>query len=98
MTGGFSAEYGNRFGGVGDIVTKSGLTTQHTGAATSTGGEEGRWNAAGEFGGRAMGLGYFVYGTLFGTKRFQNPPDPESIHNTGRSGHAFAQFDWNHAS
>jgi outer membrane receptor protein involved in Fe transport len=98
MTGGFSAEYGNRFGGVVDIVTKSGLTTQQTGAATITGGAEGRWNAAVELGGRAMGLGYFAYGSLFRTERFQSPPDPESIHNTGRGGHAFAQFDWNHAS
>jgi hypothetical protein len=98
MTGGFSAEYGNRFGGVVDIVTKSGLTMQQTGTAAITGGEEGRWNAAVEFGGRALGLGYFAYGSLFGTERFQNPPDPESIHNAGRGGHAFAQFDWNHGS
>jgi hypothetical protein len=34
MTGGFSAEYGNRFGGILDVVTKSGSTMSHRGSVT----------------------------------------------------------------
>src|SRR4029450_3067429 len=34
MTGGFPAEYGNRFGGIVDIVTKSGLRMDHSGSFT----------------------------------------------------------------
>ena len=34
MTGGFPAEYGNRFGGVIDIVTRSGLRMENRGAVT----------------------------------------------------------------
>ncbi|PYS39462.1 MAG: hypothetical protein DMG14_13920, partial [Acidobacteria bacterium] len=34
MTGGFPAEYGNRFGGVIDIVTKSGLSMNNEGSLT----------------------------------------------------------------
>ena len=33
MTGGFPAEYGNRFGGVIDIVTRSGLRMQDRGGS-----------------------------------------------------------------
>jgi outer membrane receptor protein involved in Fe transport len=34
MTGGFSAEYGSRFGGVIDVVTKSGFTMKRRGSVT----------------------------------------------------------------
>ena len=41
MTGGFSAEYGNRFGGILDVVTKSGFTTEKQGVGHPWG-----WNGA----------------------------------------------------
>jgi outer membrane receptor protein involved in Fe transport len=34
ITGGFPAEYGNRFGGVIDVVTKSGLSMNNEGSVT----------------------------------------------------------------
>jgi outer membrane receptor for ferrienterochelin and colicin len=34
MTGGYSAEYGNRFGGILDVVTKSGFTVKNRGSLT----------------------------------------------------------------
>ena len=34
MTGGYSAEYGNRFGGILDVVTKSGFTAKNRGSVT----------------------------------------------------------------
>ena len=93
MTGGFPAEYGNRFGGVIDIVTRSGLQMENGGAATLSGGAAGRRRVAGEFGGRRGRIGYFVLGTVFETDRFLSPPDREAVHDSARSGHAFAQFD-----
>ncbi len=51
MTGGFPAEYGNRFGGVVDIVTKSGLRMSKSGSVAINGGEAGRANVLGEVGG-----------------------------------------------
>jgi TonB dependent receptor/Carboxypeptidase regulatory-like domain len=93
MTGGFSAEYGNRFGGVVDIVTKSGFTMREAGSMGVNAGEAGRRSISGEFGGHEGRFGYYAFGTLFGSDRFLSPPDPQAIHDTGRGGHAFAQLD-----
>ena len=95
MTGGFPAEYGNRFGGVVDIVTKSGLRMDHRGSVTLNGGEAGRRNVLGEFGGRHNRVGYYVFGSMFESDRFLSPPDPEAIHDHARGGHVFFQLDGN---
>jgi hypothetical protein len=95
MTGGFPAEYGNRFGGVVDIVTKSGLRMDHRGSVTLNGGEAGRRNVLGEFGGRRNRVGYYVFGSMFESDRFLSPPDPEAIHDHARGGHVFFQLDGN---
>jgi TonB-dependent receptor-like protein/carboxypeptidase family protein len=95
MTGGFPAEYGNRFGGVVDIVTKSGLRMDHRGSVTLNGGEAGRRNVLGDFGGRRNRIGYYVFGSLFESDRFLSPPDPEAIHDHARGGHVFFQLDGN---
>src|SRR3989441_233734 len=95
MTGGFSAEYGNRFGGVVDVVTKSGLTMQNDGSVTVNAGQAGRRNVLGEFGGHFERIGYYVFGSMFESDRFLSPPDPEAIHDSARGGHAFVQLDGN---
>ena len=46
LTGGFPAEYGNRFGGVIDIVTKSGFSMNNQGALTVGVGTALRHNAS----------------------------------------------------
>ena len=93
MTGGFPAEYGNRFGGVVDIVTRSGLRMENRGAVTVSAGDAGRRRVGGEFGGNRGGFGYFLFGSLFESDRFLSPPDPEAIHDEGRGGHAFVQLE-----
>ena len=74
MIGGFPAEYGNRFGGVVDIVTKSGLRMDHRGSVTLNAGEAGRRNVLGEFGGRRDRVGYYAFGSMFQSDRFLSPP------------------------
>jgi outer membrane receptor protein involved in Fe transport len=95
MTGGFPAEYGNRFGGVVDIVTKSGLGMDNDATVALNGGEAGRRSVSGDFGGHRDRLGYYGFGSLFESDRFLSPPDPEAIHDHARGGHAFFQLDWN---
>jgi outer membrane receptor for ferrienterochelin and colicins len=95
MTGGFPAEYGNRFGGVLDVVTKSGLRMRNDGLAAGSLGEAGRRHLVGEFGGHRGQLGYYAFGSLSGSDRFLSPPDPEAIHDSGRTAHAFFQGDAN---
>jgi hypothetical protein len=93
MTGGFPAEYGNRFGGVVDIVTKSGLRMENSGSVTVNSGEAGRRNLLGEFGGHRNRVGYYAFGAMFESDRFLSPPAAEAIHDHARGGHAFFQFD-----
>jgi len=95
MTGGFPAEYGNRFGGVIDIVTKSGLSMNNEGSLTVGVGTALRHNAAIEYGGHSGRIGYYVYSGGYESARFLSPNDPRSIHDTGRGGHSFLQLDFN---
>lgn len=95
MTGGFSAEYGNRFGGVIDVVTKSGLSMQNEGSVAFSAGEAGRRSVVGDFGGRRGRFGYYLYGSVFESDRFLSPPDRDAIHDSARGGHAFVQLDGN---
>jgi hypothetical protein len=93
MTGGFSAEYGNRFGGVVDVVTKSGRRMQNSGSASVGVGEAGRRNVEGEFGGVRDGLSYYAFGSGFASDRFLSPPDPDAIHDSAQGGHGFGRVD-----
>jgi TonB dependent receptor-like, beta-barrel/Carboxypeptidase regulatory-like domain len=93
MTGGFPAEYGNRFGGVVDIVTKSGLRMANSGSVTVNGGQSGRFNLLGDFGGHGGRIGYYGFGSMFVSDRFLSPPDPEAIHDHGHGGHGLFQLD-----
>ncbi|MBI4266686.1 MAG: TonB-dependent receptor [Acidobacteria bacterium] len=95
MTGGFSAEYGNRFGGVADIVTKSGFNLRESGTLTLNAGEAARRSASGELGGSRERFAYYLFGSVFRSDRFLSPPDPRAIHDRARGGHAFVQLDGN---
>lgn len=93
MTGGFPAEYGNRFGGVVDIVTKSGFAMDRHGSVGVNAGEARRNNVSGEFGGHAAKLGYYGFGSAFESDRFLSPPDPVAIHDHGHGNRGFFQLD-----
>jgi outer membrane receptor protein involved in Fe transport len=94
MTGGFSAEYGNRFGGILDVVTKSGFSMRNRGSLTLGAGTAQRHNVGVELGGRQQRAGYYVNLVGFMSDRFLSPPSPRSIHNTGRGVRSFGRFDF----
>ena len=94
MTGGYSAEYGNRFGGILDVVTKSGFTVKNRGSLTIGTGSAQRHNAGFEFGGHTGRTGYYANLGGFTSDRFLSPPSPRSIHNTGRGLRSFGQLDF----
>jgi outer membrane receptor protein involved in Fe transport len=94
MTGAFPAEYGNRFGGVVDVSTKSGLRMRERGSATLSIGDEGRRHAAADAGGRRGSVGYFLSAASLASNRFLSAPDAEAIHDAGDTWHAFGRFDW----
>jgi outer membrane receptor protein involved in Fe transport len=94
MTGGYAAEYGNRFGGILDVVTKSGFTAKNRGAVTFGTGSAERHNAGLEFGGHTGRTGYYVNLGGFMSDRFLSPPSVRSIHNTGRGIRSFGQLDF----
>jgi hypothetical protein len=93
MTGGFSAEYANRFGGILDVVTKSGFAMNNSGSVTLGVGTALRHNASLEYGFHTPRAAYYVNASGFESARFLSPPDPRSIHNTGRGGRSFLQME-----
>jgi outer membrane receptor protein involved in Fe transport len=93
MTGGFSAEYGNRFGGILDVVTKSGFTTRNRGSVTLGTGTAQRHNVGVEFGARSDRLAYYLNLGGFTSDRFLSPPSPRSLHNRGRGLRSFGRLD-----
>ena len=95
MTGGFPAEYGNRLGGILDVVTKTGFSMDNGGSFTLGAGSALRHNASIEYGGHTERAAYYLYSSAFESARFLSPPDPRSIHNTGRGARSFVQLDFN---
>jgi outer membrane receptor protein involved in Fe transport len=94
MTGGFPAEYGNRFGGILDVVTKSGFTFRNRGSVTLGVGSAQRHNVGFELGGRSERVGYYFDVSGFMSDRFLSPPSPRSIHNAGRGLRTFGRLDF----
>ena len=94
MTGGFTSEYGNRFGGVLDITTRSGETMQGHGSVNFRGATLDNNDLNAEYGGKWRGLGYYVFADGFTSGRYLDPPEPKELNDFGKASRATAQFDW----
>src|ERR1041384_7217906 len=94
ITGGFPAEFGNRFGGILDVVTRSGFDAKQHGDVQLGAGPRLRNNLSFDYGGHTRKLGYFFYAQGFETERFLNTPEPNLLHDHGRGTRSFAQLDY----
>ena len=94
MAGGFPAEFGNRFGAIMDVTTRSGRSLDDSGTATLGFGTVDSRDGSADYGGSTGRWGYYVYGGSFHSGRFVNPPEPEERHAAGHSTQAVAQVDY----
>ena len=94
MTGGFTPEYGNRFGGVLDITTRSGADLAGHGDVNFRGATVDNYDLNADYGGQAGKLGYYLFVDGFTSGRYLEPPEPEELYDFGKGGRATAQFDW----
>lgn len=94
LSGGFAAEYGNRFGGVVDAVTRSGFDRNNQGSISFGSGNFLRTNVSIDYGGHTKNFGYFLYAAGSQSQRFVNPPEEKELHSFGKGLRTFAQFDY----
>jgi hypothetical protein len=98
ITGGFPAEFGNRFGGILDIVTRSGFDANGHGSVTVGSGTFLRNNVSFDYGSHSNSFGYFFYTQGFESLRFLNTPEPERFHDFGKGLRSFIQFDYRYGN
>ena len=94
VTGGFRAEFGNRFGGILDITTRSGASLEGRGSASASLGTVGERSGSVEYGDARGRWGYYFFGGLFNSDRFLNPPEPQELNDDGQAGQGVFQLDY----
>jgi TonB dependent receptor/Carboxypeptidase regulatory-like domain len=94
MTGGFTPEYGNRFGGVLDITTRSGADLGGHGDVNFRGATLDNYDLNADYGGQAGKLGYYFFIDGFTSGRYLDPPEPKELYDFGKGARAATQLDW----
>ena len=94
MTGGFTPEYGNRFGGVLDITTRSGSDLGGHGDLNFRGATVDNYDLNADYGGQIGKFGYYVFVDGFTSGRYLDPPEPKELFDFGKGARATMQLDW----
>ena len=94
ITGGFPAEFGNRFGGILDVVTRTGFDANNHGSVILGAGDYLRSNVTADYGGHSNQFGYFLNVEAFQSDRYLNTPEPSRFHDRGKGSRAFASLDY----
>jgi TonB dependent receptor/Carboxypeptidase regulatory-like domain len=94
MTGGFTPEYGNRFGGVLDITTRSGRSLSGHGDVNFHGATKDNYDLNADYGSQWRKSGYYLFADSFRSGRYLDPPEPVELHDFGEGSRGTAQLDW----
>src|SRR5438093_11065212 len=94
MTGGITSVFGNRFGGVLDITTRSGADLAGHGDLNFRAATLDNYDLNADYGGQAGRLGYYFFVDGFTSGRYLEPPEPQELYDFGKGSRATAQFDW----
>ncbi len=94
LTGGFTPEYGNRFGGVLDITTRPGAQLGGHGDVNFRGATLDTYDLNADYGGQVGKLGYYFFVDGFTSGRYLDPPEPKELFDFGKGARATTQFDW----
>jgi len=94
VTGGFTSEYGNRFGGVLDITTRSGADLDGHGDVDFRGATLDNYDLNADFGGQQRQIGYYLFVDGFTSGRYLEPPEPKELYDFGKGLRVTVQLDW----
>jgi TonB dependent receptor-like, beta-barrel/Carboxypeptidase regulatory-like domain len=98
ITGGFPAEFGNRFGGILDITTRSGRSMNGHGSISAGAGTVLNHDLSAEYGGSKGQLGYYAFAGGYTSDRFLNPPVADELHDFGHALRSALQLDYQRKS
>ena len=94
LSGGFPAEFGNRFGGILDLTTRSGHSLGGHGSLAVGLGTQLQNDAGLQYGGGTGRFGYYFFAGGHESNRFLNPPTPREHHDFGWGMRQVAQLDY----
>ncbi|HEX9917838.1 MAG TPA: TonB-dependent receptor [Pyrinomonadaceae bacterium] len=94
LTGGISAEFGDKLGGVVNVNTRSGREMPTQGSITFSGGSFSTGEVGVNFSTRTDKLGLLTNLSATTSQRFLDPPTVENFHNFGRTGKGFLRLDY----
>lgn len=83
LSGGLAAEFGNRFGGVMDIATRSGRSLDGHGSVNAGVGTALNRDLSADYGGAAGRWGYYCFASTSESGRYLNPPIRNELHDIG---------------
>jgi hypothetical protein len=94
VSGSFAAEYGNRFGGIVDMTTRSGFDLKGHGSASVGVGSFSTNDVFAEYGGTAGKMSYYFSASGFTSNWYLNPPEPKQLHDFGFGVRESGQLDY----
>lgn len=94
LTGGISAEFGDKLGGVVNVNTRSGRETPTQGSVTLSGGSFSTGEIGANFSTRTDKFGLLTNLSASTSQRFLDPPSIDNFHNFGRTGKGFLRLDY----